>query len=700
MASSNTNLILNNIAPYLAKQIGVYNSSGERVGYIPLGNLGKEFGERLYRFGFLSDVHNESDQTSDNSADFINALKYFAEKESVDFVCVSGDLTQYSYSTGNIATEMAIYQTNLNSAGIGKDVYVTTGNHDCPNSSDIDISTFFSYAGLSDIAPASGAEYSYEVTKTHTTSSGTTVTDHFLFLGMKRYEFTSNTYSTTDITWLKNKLESYKNDRCFVITHMFFPTYAGNLNDIYPSGNWLSGTMLTQVKALIDAYPHSIWFSGHSHWKWYLQKYQDRANVYPTSNAGRTTGWAVHMPSCASPIDSDGTSTRVSKPGQSEGAIIDVYEDYIDVRAIEFKGADDTDYAERYIPIGQYRLYTEPDSGTQSIYSITYNLSSSTSSSELTSITEGSSYTTDITLNSGQSLSSITVTMGGSDITSTAVSGTHISIASVTGNIVITVATTTGAFTVTYNLNNSTASNTATGVNNGEAYTTTITHSLGYRITGVTVTMGGSDITSSAVTDSVTVTDKTITISSVTGNIVITVTTEVSYNTLVVKCDAVSSGLALMVPSSDYKYLKYDDIKITLASGTDVTDTITSTSASSSNTYKVGTYNSNQKYQYVAAGEVLTAEVNTNSSSTTGYQIPIVQASSSSSCASTNIYVQLKGIEYSNNQTDWVEINNGSTLLNGSKWGKNDLSYGWFENITDDPTSLTLSTSETNTTTA
>ena len=46
--------------------------------------------------------------------------------------------------------------------------------------------------------------------------------------------------------------------------------------------------------------------------------------------------------------------------GQSEGAIVDVYENYIDIRAICFKDAGDTSYSKKYIPIAQYRLYTAP----------------------------------------------------------------------------------------------------------------------------------------------------------------------------------------------------------------------------------------------------------------------------------------------------------------------------------------------------
>ena len=682
MATNFTDLIKNNVAPYSASKIGVYASDGSRVGEIPLGSFKPNYGERLYRFGLLSDVHNEDSQSTENAQDFINALTELNNKESIEFICITGDLTQYSHSTGNIATEMTLYQNNLNAAGVNKPVYVTTGNHDCPGSTDVDYTTFYQKAGLSDIAPSSGATASYEVTKTHTTSGGVTVTDHFLFLTMRRYEFTSSTYYDADITWLGNKLEAYKNDRCFVFTHMFFPDYAGNLNRIYPTGNWLSGAQLTSLKNLIDSYPRSYWFSGHSHWKWYLQKYQDKANIYPTSNSGRTTGWAVHIPSCASPIDSDGSS-RVSMPLQSEGGVVDVYEDYVDIRGIEFKGPSDSNYNMKYIPVAQYRLYTEAGVEPSTPWNITYYSNNVTLSSYDSTVSRNAPLHITVTPNSGFAISSLTVEMGGVDVTDTAVSGTTISIASVTGDVVITVSAVSADYTVSYTLNESVSSNTTTGVVSGSAYSTTITQNSGYKVTGITVTMGGADLSSTVV--SVINGVHIINISSVTGDIVINVETAVSLNTLVAKCDAISTGLGLTVTDNTYKYLKYDAIKITV-NGADVTDTVTSVPATESNSYKVGTYNSNAKYQYAPAGEIIVCDINTNE----GYTLPLVQASSGSSCGTTPVYVQLKGIKISNNQIDWIDINDGSVIKNGTAWGKYDIPWGWFENIVDDPTSLTL----------
>ena len=78
------------------------------------------------------------------------------------------------------------------------------------------------------------------------------------------------------------------------------------------------------------------------------------------------------------------------------------------------------------------------DTDTTVYYSVTNNLTYCANSNSAAQVTEGSAYTATITANSGHELKTVTVTMGGTDITSSAVSGGSISIASVTGDIVIT----------------------------------------------------------------------------------------------------------------------------------------------------------------------------------------------------------------------------------------------------------------------
>lgn len=149
---------------------------------------------------------------------------------------------------------------------------------------------------------------------------------------------------------------------------------------------------------------------------------------------------------------------------------------------------------------------------------VTRTLTGCTLSNSAAQVEYGDSYTATVTPESGKTLDSIVVTMGGADITSTAVSGGAISIPKVTGAVTITAAASVPsvAYSVVLNLTNAASSNAATSVPEGAAYTTTLSPTGTYKKLGaITVTMGGVDISASAVSGS------TVTIASVTGNITI-----------------------------------------------------------------------------------------------------------------------------------------------------------------------------------
>ena len=317
-----------NVAPGEAVKIGVYDGEGERLGTIPIpeSNLTTS-NTPLYSFGILSDVHLGRSAINPDS-DFERALEHFASK-GAEMVCICGDITQNGKET-----EFTLYKDIVSQSAIP--VYTVTGNHDATTSG-LNVDLWNQYINLPLV-------YEQSVERNGKT-------DHYLFLGMSIWNF-SSAYLDSSLMWLEDKLEEYRNERCFVITHLFFPERAGNLNDIYPSGNWLKGTQLTLLESMCDRYVNSIWFSGHSHWEWQLQKYQDRANIYRTYEAGApTSGWCVHIPSCGVPITSDGT-TRVDNTMGSEGAIIQLFDDHIDVLGIDF--ANDC----KYLPIATYRLDT------------------------------------------------------------------------------------------------------------------------------------------------------------------------------------------------------------------------------------------------------------------------------------------------------------------------------------------------------
>lgn len=152
---------------------------------------------------------------------------------------------------------------------------------------------------------------------------------------------------------------------------------------------------------------------------------------------------------------------------------------------------------------------------------ITKNLTGCTISNPASQVDYGEAYTATIAAENGKTITSVVVKMGGVDITATAYSAGSgaINIAKVTGAVTITAAA--SAPSVTYsiarNLTNCASSNMADSIAEGAAYTTTLSPTGTFKKLGaITVTMGGTDISASAVSGS------TVSITKVTGNIAIT----------------------------------------------------------------------------------------------------------------------------------------------------------------------------------
>ena len=143
---------------------------------------------------------------------------------------------------------------------------------------------------------------------------------------------------------------------------------------------------------------------------------------------------------------------------------------------------------------------------TVPVYTITNDLTRASTSNNAAQAEQGSAYTATITPNAGYSLDTLRVTMGGADITASVVTRTAQTIAN--------------EYRITNNLTHTTNSNTATSVTEGQGYQATIAAASGYNLVGVTVTMGGVDVTATVYTRG------TINIPSVTGNVVITAIAE------------------------------------------------------------------------------------------------------------------------------------------------------------------------------
>lgn len=314
------NFILENVAPSNAKRIGIYNSNGNRVGVIPLGNLAfPKDKQKLYSFGALSDIHLQYETAQ---PDFIRALTFLNNEEDVAFTCIAGDLTQ-----GGSDSQLAEYKQCVDTYSANTPVYAISGNHENYRGSDLP-NIIENYTGHP-------LYYSF-----------TYENDVFIMVGIKG-DGEGKLFSTEELQWLYETLETNRNKRCFVFHHVRPQDGCGNTFGIYNYDIW-GGTEQKVFENLMHHYKNAHQFHGHSHLKFYLQYGSVVANIDHIFG-----GWSIHIPSLAAPRDGDasGASSRKEIYADSEGYVVDVYENGIHLRGRDF-------VKEQFLPIASYWLDT------------------------------------------------------------------------------------------------------------------------------------------------------------------------------------------------------------------------------------------------------------------------------------------------------------------------------------------------------
>jgi len=261
--------------------------------------------EPLYSFGVLSDVH-IGYQTS--GTDYANALDYLENTENVEFTCVTGDIVDVPSSE-----RMAQYRTCLEESVKDMPIYEITGNHE-------------SYAedGLS--VGEVNTELWINTTGDALYYSFTHGNDVYIMVGSNS-ENASLVFKDDELEWLEQILESNKDKRCFVFQHYF--EHGDPTADPY-GAYWsvLQETPGTKFISLMKHYENAIWFHGHSH----LSLLDNHPSV------GTSRGYrSVHVPSVSVPRDYDSSAGEyVINYAKSEGYVVDVYENKIVLRGIDF----------------------------------------------------------------------------------------------------------------------------------------------------------------------------------------------------------------------------------------------------------------------------------------------------------------------------------------------------------------------------
>lgn len=307
-----------NCAPLGAKRIGVYSGS-KKVGNIRLTNpyFRTESGEKLYSFGALSDVHYQYDTAAE---DFQRALT-FLNSYGAEFTCICGDLTELGTTE-----HLAAYKNCVDTYKGNMTVYATTGNHEGYNANIENV-----------IETYTGTPLYYKIERG---------SDVFIFVGVKG-DAEDNLFAAGELQWLYETLEEHRNQRCFVFQHVRPQDGCGNAFGIYGYDIW-GGTEAIVFESLMRHYRNVILFHGHSHLKLGLQTLHRKANY--DNDFGIHS---VHIPSLSVPRGGNaaGASSSVMLYAESEGYVVDVYEDGIMLRGRDFVDG-------KYLPEGTYWLDT------------------------------------------------------------------------------------------------------------------------------------------------------------------------------------------------------------------------------------------------------------------------------------------------------------------------------------------------------
>lgn len=332
-------LIPENVAPKGATSILAYRD-GKQVCSIPLGRLAQPPKEKNYSFLALSDIHLTYETAND---DFKRALAHAEGDKDVAFTCICGDLTSTGSITEGATDEMALYKSLVDTNAKTKPVYAISGNHE---------TSYGVYVTDERISPYTGRGLYYSFTHGD---------DVFIMLGYYGAFHETNGgwrsdefLSVEELQWLYGTLENNRNKRCFVFQHVLPHEHGvGNADGLYQSA-LIFDTKSGIGKLFIDLlchYKNTIFFHGHSHIRFSMQEADKKAN-YSDKDGYRS----VHIPSLSVPrgLKDDGSALEY-KSAESEGYVVDVYDDYIILNGRDFI---DNDNDGNIIPIATYKIDT------------------------------------------------------------------------------------------------------------------------------------------------------------------------------------------------------------------------------------------------------------------------------------------------------------------------------------------------------
>ena len=308
----------------------------------------------VYSFGALSDLHfnryNLSLCGDDAMLTFPNALN-FLDLFDISIVGMSGDIS-------NNGEENAFEKFNTVSSRYDFPVFTCTGNHDV--SSLYTLENWQKYVntgvysadkkdGVLNVSD-NGMDFVYSGSETHG--------DVFIFLSQYKWDYnneTSRILTDEQLDWLALQLEAHKDKTVYLFFHTFLAnangdkdTGEGNLKN--SAGNtydlvFTPGTPdEARFTALMKQYKNVVFFNGHSHWAFDMQKFNPIMNITDYNGEYATL---VHISSVSSPRRTTAVSPATTEWNMrsSEGYLAAVYDDYIVLTGCDFLAGEMLAYA-------------------------------------------------------------------------------------------------------------------------------------------------------------------------------------------------------------------------------------------------------------------------------------------------------------------------------------------------------------------
>ena len=348
--TANTNETLNTLVPK------VLNISGGGVAGI---------NKKLYSFGLVSDIHLKDTSTGATDGaysltDYQRALTYFNDN-GMDFVCIPGDIvannrpadgsSPVDESEQEWINELTLFENYNTTYFPGKEVHFIAGNHDATplayNNAPDGLGKLIS---VYEDGTKTGEQVWQEITGRPLNYVVTRGNDVFIFHSMYYWNYV-NYCREQDIAWLTTQLETYKNQRVFLFFHVPLPNTFDGPTSTYSLLMSYNSSLEKYVGRsgdfyyLAQKYPNVIWFNGHSHYRLSYETDYDNPNVYQSGESMTM----VHCSSLAMPRRKNEDDSYSNMVEESEGYIVDVYENHIVINGIDFANGV-------RIPVAQYIL--------------------------------------------------------------------------------------------------------------------------------------------------------------------------------------------------------------------------------------------------------------------------------------------------------------------------------------------------------